>query len=271
MSVKSLRPLILSLFLPFLVAPTLMAQDLSDFQRGVEMSQKGQGKEALSLFQEVLKKDPQNPSVLTNAGIAAAQSEQWGLSISYLRDAAHLDPGLLQTQKAIEFVQTRLPIKEIPHRVELWESYRQEYLGGISLIPLLLLGALLLLLVGLLFLRWMNERKKALDNDEPLPRLRLIHVVAAVLLVLQIALSLSKFYEIQEVRATILPEKVAIHSAPDTEAPSLFDLYAGLEVRVLRRQGDWLQIQYPGGPTGWINQSALRISALSSFDNGHAN
>lgn len=236
-----------------------------DFNRAAELSQKGEGAQALALWQQLLSLNPQDPALLTNAGIAAAQSQQWGLALSYLRDAVHLAPHTEQTQQALEYVQARLPVKEIPHNVELWESYRSSVLGGLSLIPLLLVGALVTLLVGLLFLRWLDDRRLADENDEPLPPFRAIHLISLVLFLAFSGLILSKVYEGLETRATILPEKVAVHSAADAEAPSLFDLYAGLEVWVLRHDGDWVQIQYPGGPTGWLKEDSLRISTVSPF------
>lgn len=237
-------------------ASALQALQTADYQK------------ALDEFLILLQDKPKDPSLLTNGGIAAAQMGQLGLAASLLRDSAELNPDVIQTQQALAFVLDRLPVKEIPHNIESWEVFRTHVLTGIPLAALLLIGAPLILLVGLLFLRWIGDRRKALLHEETLPRLGWVHILAAVLLTFHLALVFAKLVDLGQPRGTILPEKTAARSAADPQAPALFELFAGFEVLVLREsgQGDqaWVQVRYPGGPTGWIEKKAVRVSVVSA-------
>lgn len=237
------------------------------FQLGVETLQKGDPHAALEIFKTLLQEKTNDPTLLTNAGIAASKSGLPGLAISFLRDSLQLNSDAIQTHQAIEFVETQLPVKEIPHNVEFWEIYRANVLNSLPLIPLLCLGAILTLLVGLLLLRWIADRKKAFQDDESLPRLKAIHFIAVSMFAIVMVLGLSKFVDVRQMRATVVPEKISTKSAADSEAPPLFELYAGLEVLVIREQGAWVQVRFPGGPTGWLERSAVRISTVTPFAN----
>lgn len=240
-----------------------MEQLNTQFAHGVDLLRQGKADEALASLQSVLESLPHDPALLTNLGLAAAQSKKWGLSLSYLREAQEKGSNHPQTAQAIEFVSSQLKVKEIPHQVEAWELFRSYVLQGLSLPALLALGAVLVLLVGLLALRFINERKKALLDEEPLPRIRIIHIFAGVLLSICTVLSLAKLVDLSDVRAVILPETVAARSAADPEAPALFDLFGGLEIivqrEVAKETGTWAQVRYPGGPVGWIEKKDLRI------------
>lgn len=258
------------IFIPVILAsaPSL-AQDSeagspATFASALDALRKGESQNALDEFQVLLSRSPDDPALLTNAAIAAAQLNQLGLAAGLLRDSIELDPSSLQTRQALAFVMDKLPVKEIPHTVEFWELYRNQVLKGISLFALLAVGAPVLLLVGLLFLRWTAERRKAWADEEPLPPLRWIHGVAVILLALNLVLVISKLIDQGQVRGSILSPKIEARSAADASAPALFELFAGLEVLVLREKDDWVQVRYPGGPTGWVEKNALRISTISA-------
>lgn len=230
----------------------------------VDPAQRQTLEKELDDLQVQLAQSPQDPVLLTNTGIAAARLERWGLAAGLLRDAVEVDPGLAAAQQALDFVLEKLPVKEIARSADMWEVYRAEFLSGISLYALFIVGAPLLLLVGLLALRFVTERRKALVDEDPLPRITWIHVLATFLLVIHVGLLLTKLIDRGQTRATITAEKILAHSAPDAEAPALFELFAGLEVLILRENEQWLQVRYPGGSAGWIERRAVRISALAT-------
>lgn len=223
----------------------------------------GDNQKALDELRVLLNQTPDDPALLTNAGIAAARLEQWGLAAGLLRDAVELAPDESAPAQALDFVLEKLPVKEIPHRAEFWEVYRARVLSGVSLFALALVGAPILLLVGFLALRYIGDRRRALLDEEPLPRVGAVHVAALLLLSLHLGLLLTKLMDRGQPRGTVIQEKIAAHSAPDEQAPSLFELFAGLEVLILRENEAWVQVRYPGGPTGWIPRAALHFSVVS--------
>lgn len=232
------------------------------FADAIAALQGGDAATALAGFESALKENGKDANALTNAGIAAAQLEKWGLAVAYLRDALTLSPFLPEAKRALTFVEKRLQTKEIPHTFEFWEVLHQEFLKDLSLASLLFLGAPLLLLAGLLLLRWLKERETAFSEDLPLPRLQGLHLFVIFLSVFCLVATLAKWIDLSQVRGTILPEKIAVHSAADPKAPALFELYGGLEVLVLREENGWTQVRYPGGPSGWIQNDSIRTSAV---------
>ena len=58
-------------------------------------------------------------------------------------------------------------------------------------------------------------------------------------------------------RGIIKLESVAVRSAPLLTAPEILQIYGGLEVRILRHQDGWLQIEYPGSIAGWVEPGSV--------------
>lgn len=52
----------------------------------------------------------------------------------------------------------------------------------------------------------------------------------------------------------ILPDAVAVKEGADTNYRTSFDLHAGLRVRLLDRDQDWLRIRLPNGLEGWVRE-----------------
>jgi hypothetical protein len=71
------------------------------------------------------------------------------------------------------------------------------------------------------------------------------------------ALSVAKVIDQSTLRGTIIAKKIESRSTPDMTGTSLFDLYEGLEVIVRQSTDSWVQVTYPGGPTGWIPKDAI--------------
>lgn len=230
------------------------------FAKGIQSLQTKDPKTAMDLFREALSQHPGDTAVLTNLGIASLEAGQKGWAIAYLREALTLGSNLRETRQALEFSLSQLQIKEIPHEIEFWEKLRENVLVGISLPGLLLINAVALLLCGLVWIGYLKDRKAALENETAYAPLRIIHWAASLALFVSLTLVICKILDLSEVRGTIVAEKVQAFSAPSKEAPGLFEIYEGLEVLVQRAQGEWLQIRYPGGPTGWVPVEQVHIT-----------
>jgi hypothetical protein len=230
------------------------------FQQGVTLLQGKRPEQALANFKFALEKASDDPVVLTNAGIAAFDAGKKGWAVAFLRHAISVGSSPRETRRALDFALSQLETKEIPHDTLLWEAFRDNLLFGVSLPNLLFLLAACLLFFGIIWLRFMVARRRALANEEALPSLNILHVTSALLLFLGSGAVWAKVVDLSQVRATVVADKTTAATSPSREAPSLFDLFAGLEVIVQRSQNGWFQVQYPGGPTGWVANSDLYVT-----------
>lgn len=229
----------------------------SQFATGVGAFQKGDLKLARLAFQDSLKLDPDNPVVLHNLAMTEEKAGNIGLALGLWRKALAVDPRYHPAEKAITWARGRLERPEIPHEVEYWETFRNIVLNSVSLSIFLGFTAAFLLAGGWLFLRYFGARRRAILDERPLPPLPTVAIVFLVGFVAFALLSAAKAWDTTIIRGTILPKKIEARSTPDKTSTALFDLYEGLEVILRQSNGDWTQVTYPGGPTGWIPSSAV--------------
>jgi SH3-like domain-containing protein len=52
----------------------------------------------------------------------------------------------------------------------------------------------------------------------------------------------------------VLPDAVAVKEGADVNYRTSFDLHAGLRVRLLERDQDWLRIRLANGLEGWVRE-----------------
>ena len=52
-------------------------------------------------------------------------------------------------------------------------------------------------------------------------------------------------------------DNVNVRTQPNTDSPVYMELFAGYPLKVLKKDGDWLQISDFEGDTGWIHQSLV--------------
>jgi tetratricopeptide (TPR) repeat protein len=235
-----------------------MANFQSSFQAGVKNYQEKKFDQAQVDFQQALEADPQNISALTNLALAQFQKGQKALAIALLRKATNLDPEFSTARVALNFILPQLEVKEIPHEILLSETLHRSLFSQFSIFAFSVVAALFVFAALWSLLQYLGGRRRALQQDQPMPAfsvLTLLFLVGAVVTFVLLGL---KIVDQRATRATVISEqKIDVLSLPDEKAPSLFELYPGLEVFVNQQQKDWSQVTYPGGPTGWIPAAAL--------------
>lgn len=227
------------------------------YQKGVEFYQAKSFPDAVVAFKQAVLLRPDSVNALTNLGLSFFQTGKKGPALGVLRRAMMLDPDYSTPRLAHDYIFSQLPVKEVPHEIRWYDEFRKNYLDAVSLSALGIITALFLFSVGWLLITYFAARKKAKEESVPPAPFSPITGVLAAGLVLSLFFTVSKMIDHQTVRATITLEKVAVHSAPDTGSPELFDLYEGLEVSINQRMGNWVQITYPGASSGWIPQSSV--------------
>lgn len=229
----------------------------SHFRTGIEAYQKGDADEARAAFAQALQVSSENPNALYNLALIEQDLGRTGMAIALWRKALALNPGYQPARQALNWATDRLERKEIPHDTEIWETFRTSALVQFSLESFLLVTVLLLFLSGWLLLGYFGKRRQARLDEKPTPKPSFSVLLFSTLFVLFAGLSLSKTFDQQSLRATVIPKKIEVRSTPDPEGTVLFDLHEGLEVIVRDSMGEWRQVTYPGGPTGWVPKTAV--------------
>jgi tetratricopeptide (TPR) repeat protein len=222
------------------------------FEDAVGKYRGSQFKEALADFSALLDQDPDNVALLINASLAAFKASEMGLSVGFLKKALRLEPQNQTARNALSYVQSQMSPKDLPRELSNWELLRGQILvhltvpQWISFSMLCLLGALWALL------SFLGRRRQAIKGGAPPPGFKLIEFALVSLGVIGFSLAGAKLIDARQVRGVLLPAKVTVYSAPNSSSVSLLNLHSGFEVVFLRQQDSWVQIQYPGSVTGWV-------------------
>ena len=249
-------------------ASTTSTSSASPFTQGIDAFQKKDLAKARANFTAALgqpspSSQANNPAALYNLGLVESRDGKMGFAIALWRKALAHSPMFTPAREAIAWAQPKLEHTDIPHEVELWETYRKSILVYFSVHLPALFTALFLLLTGWLVLRYLGQKRTARLDEKPMPPFPIAAVLSALLLGLTLTLTISKLIDLQTIRGTIVAKKVEARSSPDVSGTPLFDLYEGLEVIVQQSSGSWVQVTYPGGATGWVPKQTV-FSVLDS-------
>lgn len=222
------------------------------FEAGVGAYQAKKFDEARLAFSAAVEQDPNSLEALTNLALVQFQLGQKGLAVGLLRKSLSLDPDFSISKSALKFILPQMDVKEIPHEIQLWESFRSHFLVPFPLNSFLAMTALSLLAAGWLFLNYAGKRKTALLGNKSLPAFPLLPLFFSLIFVSSLSLSIGKLIDAEMPRGTVIKEKVTVYSAPNERSVALFELYSGLEVVLGAIDDQWVQATYPGALTGWI-------------------
>ncbi len=227
------------------------------FKSGVDAFQKKDLTKAKAAFTDALNMEPENPVLLFNLGMVEMREGRTGFALGLWRKALAHSPRYSPADRAVTWAKTKLERAEIPHEVESWETFRERVLIHFPIDAFLLVTSIFFLAAGWLLLRHLGARRSARLDEKPMPSFPILGTACAVLFGLFALTTLAKAVDSQTIRGTIVEKKVEARSSPEADATPLFELYEGLEVIVKQSTGDWAQVTYPGGATGWIPKRAV--------------
>jgi tetratricopeptide (TPR) repeat protein len=238
------------------------ASPASEFQEATEAYKKQDFVNTKLLLNKFLKNTPSSEAYF-DLGLVYFETKQLGPAIANWRKAIEIDPSNQMAKTSLITVQKKIEHPELSRQADSFEILHQQLLEQLKVEQLFLLTAFLFASSSWLLISYFGERKRSLEQELPAPRLPWIGTALSLLFLASTALSAAKFYDMSATRATILTAKVDVLSAPDLASTSLFDLFEGLEVIIQDSQGDFYQISFPGGMTGWILKKNLMITSGS--------
>lgn len=215
---------------------------------------------ASEIFTQALDKDPRNAVILTNLALSQFQIGKKAMAVGLLRKALSTDPELVTAKTGLRFVLSQMQVKEVPHKIETYESIRTSILQPVPLSAYMILSAICLFASGWILISYGGRRKKALDEEKSPPPFPFIGTIIGIVFILTTGLLTLKLYDSTIVRGTIIEDQVSLQTAPGDNQVTILDLYGGMEVVVREIQGDWTQVTYPGSLTGWIKKSSLLMT-----------
>lgn len=239
---------------PWVLLATLLAAaparaDVIDeaWRRGNEASLKGDYAAAVAAYEQIERQGVISSDLHYNLGVATFRQGKLGRAIWAFERAAALDPdaedarfNLAQTRKLVE--------RRVRDKIEGAER-EPTWIRIVTFLPASTqTWVFLLLYFGgfvLLFLRRRadDDSRAALSAGAAL--IGAAAALAAVLLAGRVALDRIPF-------AIVIPDRVAVKEGADTNYRTSFEVHAGLRVRLLERDHDWVRVRLANGLEGWI-------------------
>jgi tetratricopeptide (TPR) repeat protein len=247
---RSLRSLctIVGALLALLFAGPARADRVDEaWKRGMDAYFQGDYSAAIAAYEQLDRHGVVSSDLYYNLGVAYFRQGQLGRAIWAFERAAALDPeaddarfNLVQARRLAE----RRAIDKIEgaERDPAWIRVVTVLTTSTQtwLFLILYLGCFALLF---LWRRAPGDLRAAFGAGAAI--LAVAAVLAGALLVGRAALDRIPF-------GVILPDQVAVKEGADPNYRTSFDVHAGLRVRLLEREQDWVRIQLANGLEGWV-------------------
>jgi tetratricopeptide (TPR) repeat protein len=243
--------------LAFMVLPLFSfgnAQTDVLFEKANASYAKGQYKEALSGYQEILNSGYESPAIYFNMGNASYKTDDIPSALLYYEKARKLSPGDEDINFNIVFANTRTAdkIEEMPDfflgrwMKSLVLSYPADTLGVVSLLSVLLGSALLILY----FFAHSVPVKKSSFYAAIL--LFFLGISAVFMANRQIS------YFDDHRQGIVFSSPVTVKSAPNDKSRALFVIHDGTKVNILESNDSWIRIRLANGNEGWMKIADLK-------------
>ena len=227
------------------------------FDEGVNSFQQKDFSKASELFSQALAQQPEDVTLLVNLALARFELGQKFESYALFKKATHLDPESESALQGLEFVKNQIQLREMSRNLEIYEQARSSLVKPISIHFPLGFSLVFFLLSGFLLIRFFADKVKSFRAGEDQRPLSVWGWVSLILFF--ISLAWTGFYKFDQSipRGIVKLESLSLRSAPAVNSPTVLELNGGLEVKILRAEDKWLQIQYPGTFSGWVEKEAV--------------
>jgi tetratricopeptide (TPR) repeat protein len=243
----------------FLIISYAESESLSDrFQSAVRFYEQRDYKEAENLFLQLLREEPQSPSILQNLALIYYSQEENGRALAYLRTLTNIEPRNIENYKTIDFIESKLTNRDFENDRSFLEDINLMLLRWIRLPELLIFHFLTFAIFGFAFAQRIAQKRKLSYQDEKIVVFTPKIYAGLVSLIVLTGLSLLKINFDYTERATIITKnKLPIKSGPSENAADLYELFEGFEVTIDSTFKDWTQITYQDQYTGWVKNNNI--------------
>jgi tetratricopeptide (TPR) repeat protein len=224
------------------------------FSKGNALYAKGQYKEALASYQQLIDQGYQSAAVYFNMGNASYKNDDIASAVLYYEKAHKLAPGDDDINYNLKYVnlKTTDKIEEVPEFfvTRWWRgfilSFSTQALAIWSIIFVLLGSAIL----ALYFFAGSVSAKRASFYGY------ILFFFMGALTIFVADRQLSYFQDHRE--AVVFSASVNVKSGPVEQSNTLFVIHDGTKVNVLDNTGGWTKISLANGNEGWIKQGDVK-------------
>jgi tetratricopeptide (TPR) repeat protein len=227
------------------------------FQDGVKAFQAKDYANASTFFTQALDLQPANTTVLVNLALAEYQAGQKSASYAHYKKALHIDPYFTTAQQGLDFVKSQIQIHEIPHRIETYERMRESFIEPFSVALPLILSTVVFVAWGFRLVKYLSQKKRAFFAGEDAAPYGVLNILLSLFLVVSLSWVVFFKFDSEIERGIVKNETVSLRTSPLATSPEILQLYGGLEVRILRKQDGWLQVEFPGATAGWVEPGSI--------------
>ena len=247
--------LLLSTLLPVIAAaaPGERGEAQSALTEADTAYQQGDFEKARKAYQALVDRGYDGATVLYNLGNASLRSGRLGEAIACYQRAARLAPRDRDIRANLEYAYRKRPMGE-PAPPAMWlDALWRKLVGSFTLSELAGAAAVLYWLgavLAALLIRRGGGR-----------RLRRALWLVAILFVLVTTAAIGRWWNFHHVaRGVVVAKQTEVRSGPGESFEIVQRVREGRMVRIVRSDGDWMQVVAEGGAHGWLPSNVVTVT-----------
>jgi len=248
-----LKRIIFVLF--FLVAINVYAQSDSLFNAANEAYKQKKYEKAIELYSDLVSAGYQSASLYYNLGNAYFKNNQLSKSILWYERALRLEPSNEDIIHNIAFANKQI-VDEMDVLPEFFlKRWIKSFYNIMSstgwAITSVVFSLLLFSFLAVLLLTSHAKRRVAIFFST---------IILALLMLTSITFAIiQKNNSLRKNEAVVTHLSVTVKSMPDQAGTDLFTIHEGLKVTIVDKVGDWIEVLFPDGNKGWIQQTSVEV------------
>jgi tetratricopeptide (TPR) repeat protein len=225
----------------------LGADGPSQFEQANRLYEQGKYREAISVYQNVIKTGANSAGVLFNLGNACFKAGNLGQALFYYRRAELLAPRDPDIQANLRFTRDQVSGTSSIQRAA-WKR-----LIGYFTLNELTIG------VAILFWIWMISLALLRYRPALMTSLRSFAVITGCLFAALLIILLLSFSHRRDRNAIVITRQVTVHLGPLPESQTAFTASDGTELKVHDERENWIQVSDRSNRSGWVQAERVML------------
>jgi tetratricopeptide (TPR) repeat protein len=231
----------------FLAGGARAADIPAEFDAADKLYAEGKFADAAAVYEKILQSGATSPNLLFNYGNAEFKAGRLGRAIAAYRRAEQLTPRDAAVRANLEFARNQVQGPTLS--AERWENW----IGTLTPNEWTVLAAAAF---------WLTFMLLAAMQVWPALKARLsgfTRGVAVVTILSGVCCGAAVSIGFSRQTAVVIASQLVARSGPFADAQNAFIARDGMELAVLSRHDDWLQVADGSGKTGWIERGQVEI------------